>query len=139
MKIQVLYFSKTGNTKKIAEGIAEELSCSVGSIEEEITEEIDVLFLGASLYNFGIDKKTIEFINTLDQSKVKRVALFSTSWLLESGVTKMRELLKARGIEVMDKDFYCKGKFLLANRGRPNAEDVLDVKKFARDIIHEIK
>ncbi len=139
MKVKVVYFTKSGNTKKVAHAIAEELSCSISSIEEPIEEALDVLFVGASAYNFGLDPKVIHFLENLDTSNINKIALFSTSWVVENINAKMAALLRDKEVEVITKDFYCKGKFLLANRNHPNEDDIIDAKKFARDIMHLIR
>ncbi len=139
MNIQVIYFSKSGNTKKIAEAIAEELSCPISSINDPIEDTIDVLFLGAYAHNFGLHKDMISFIENLDVSKIKKIALFSTSWLVENVNAQMAELLKNKDVEVFSKDFYSKGKFLVFNSSHPNEDDIIDAQKFARDIMHIVR
>lgn len=52
MSTAVRYFSKLGNTKKIAEAIAEGAGTAVVSVtdEPELKERVDVLFLGGAPY-----------------------------------------------------------------------------------------
>ena len=50
LNIEVRYYSKTGNTKKLADGIAKTLGVKAKSLEEPINGEVDVLFLGSSVY-----------------------------------------------------------------------------------------
>ena len=59
MNIKVVYHSRTGNTKKIAEAIAESVSASVETISENIkVDAIDILFLGDGVYAGKIDSTT---------------------------------------------------------------------------------
>lgn len=132
---QVVYYTKSGNTEKLAKGIGEELACPVGSTDTQITEKIDVLFLGASLYKFGMDKNVTNFINGLDATKVGKVAIFTTSCGMETGYGILKKAVERKGISVCDENFYCRGKFLAMNKNRPNEDDVLAVRSFAKAII----
>lgn len=135
MKNLVVYYTKSGNTKKLADVIGEELNCAVASVETPITETVELLFLGTAVYKFGIDKKVVEYINSLDASKIGAVAIFATSASSEAAYGKMAGLLKAKGIKVLDKNFFCRSKFLMVNKDRPNADDFSNIKKFAREIV----
>ena len=55
MKIAVRYYTKTGNTKRLAEAIAEAVGVKALPISEPVTEQTDILFLGNSYYAFSID------------------------------------------------------------------------------------
>jgi flavodoxin len=55
MKFAVRYYTKTGNTKRLAEAIAKELGVEALPISEPINEETEILFLGNSYYAFNID------------------------------------------------------------------------------------
>ena len=48
MKIAVRYYTKTGNTKKLAEAIGNAVGAEALPISVPITEPVDVLFLGNS-------------------------------------------------------------------------------------------
>ena len=135
MKSKVVYYTKSGNTKKIADAIGSELSCQVSDMDAPITDEVDILFLGASVYKFGIDKKVLSFIENLDAKKIGKVAIFSTSAMSDSGYPKLVKALSNKGIKVCDKHFYCKGEFMIANKNRPNADDINDAKKFAKSAV----
>ena len=75
MNIQVRYLSKSGNTKKVAEAIAEEVGIIAQSITEKDSKDIDILFLGGAIYWAGVDSELKKFILGLDKS-VKKVAIF---------------------------------------------------------------
>ena len=55
MTFAVRYYTKTGNTKRLAEAIAKELGVAARPISEPVTEPVDALFLGNSYYAFTID------------------------------------------------------------------------------------
>ena len=48
MTFAVRYYTKTGNTKRLAEAVAKELGVEALPISEPVTEPVDALFLGNS-------------------------------------------------------------------------------------------
>lgn len=54
MEIKVRYFSKSGNTRKLADAIAEETHCTAQDISVPLDGYADILFLGAAVYWGGI-------------------------------------------------------------------------------------
>ena len=48
MKIAVRYYTKTGNTRRLAEAVAEAVGAEALPISEPVTEKADILFLGNS-------------------------------------------------------------------------------------------
>lgn len=82
----------------------------VDSPEAAITEEAEVLFLGAAVYAHGIDRKMKDFLAALDGSKVKKAALFSTSMMSKHALELMKKALQEKGVEVVDETFYVKSK-----------------------------
>lgn len=135
MKTKVVYFTKSGNTEKIAKAIGEELNAAVSNMDQPLKEPVDVLFLGASVYKFGVDKKVLDFIGSLNANEIGSVAVFLTSSMADSGTPKLVKKLTAKGIKVHDEHFYCKGEFMFMNKNRPNENDVDQAKKFARSVV----
>lgn len=135
MKIKVAYYSKSGNTKKLAEAIAKAARVTPIHLDSSQQVEADVLFLGASVYWAGIDGKVKEFINQLDPTKVKEVAVFSTSALAQRAFPDIKNMLEKRGIKVAEENFYCRGKFMSLHKDRPNEKDLKDVAAFAQDVL----
>ena len=70
MKFAVRYYTKTGNTKKLAEAVAAALDTDALPISEPLAEKVDILFLGNSYYAFSIDPEVRDFIRSLDSSMV---------------------------------------------------------------------
>ena len=82
--VAVRYYSKSGNTKLLAEAIAKGAGVIPISVDEDsakITENIDVLFIGGALYAYGLDKELNNYLAGIDGKKVKKAVVFSTSWL----------------------------------------------------------
>ncbi|MFI3254968.1 MAG: flavodoxin family protein [Eubacteriales bacterium] len=133
-KTQVIYYSQSGNTEKLALAIGEALSCPVGKVDSPLEEKVELLFLGSSLYKFGIDKHVVQFIQGLSPEKVEKVAIFATSCGMETAYGLLKKLLEKQGISVMEENFYCRGKFLAMNKTRPNEDDVKKIQEFAKKL-----
>lgn len=134
MKIAVTYYSRTGNTKKVAEAAAKAAGCSAVPIAEFKPEAVDLLFIGGSIYGGALDPSLVSFISGLESKDIKSAALFSTCITHSNAIDSMKDLLGKKGIPVAD-TFTCKGKFLLFNIGRPKAADLEDAAKFAASVI----
>jgi flavodoxin len=142
MNIKVLYFSKSGNTRKLAEAIAEKLNTPTESIPPAYPlDNVKVLFLGSGVYGGKIDQKMVDFIKTLDNKKVKNVALFGTAGSTQdSAIQAMKQQLTARGINVLDESYLCLGKFFLFFKlGHPNAEEIKGAQEFAEKVVKKLE
>ena len=137
MDIKIRYLSKTGNTKKLALAIAEELEVPAKTIKEPVNHA-DVLFLGGALYLGDIHKDMKSFIEGID-NQVKTVVIFGTSSSEENATDKIRDCLKAKKLQVIDNEFNALGNFLFYQWKRPNKEDLSRVKQFAKEVIMAIK
>ena len=135
MSVAVRYYSKSGNTKKLANAIAEVAGVEALNTEHPVTEQTDILFLGASVYAYGISDEMKRYIADLDPEKIGKVVVFSTSALAERAYPEVAKAIKDTGIKVDEKNFYCRGSFLMMHKGRPNDQDIADVKRFAKEII----
>lgn len=135
MKVQVRYYSQTGNTKKIADAIAMAAHTEAKTIDTLVTEKTDILFLGAAVYWAGIDSKVRDFIAALDPGKIGRVVIFSNSALAERAYSSLAKELKKRGIPVEADNFYCRGQFKVLHRGHPDAADLERACSFAENIL----
>ena len=102
MTYAVRYYTKTGNTKRLAEAIAKELEVEALPISEPVTEPVDALFLGNSYYAFNSTYKKVK----AEADKI--------------------------GIPMDEKEFHCKGEFKGLHKGRPNDDDIKAAIEFAR-------
>lgn len=82
MKILVTYSSKTGNTKKLAEGIYNEIKSEEKVIKEikeaneaDFLEEFDIILVGYWVDKGGPNEEAKEFLQRLEG---KRVGIFAT-------------------------------------------------------------
>jgi len=138
MSTAVLYHSVTGNTKKVAEAMAEAIGCTAQSVKEySLDTKADLMFIGGAIYGGKLDAVLDSFMQALTPDKVKRVVLFSTCVKIAKAVELMKEQLQKKGIAVDDESFFCKGKFLFMNLRHPSKADLEDAKTFAKNVIAE--
>ena len=135
MKIAVRYYTKTGNTKRLAEAVAKAVSAEALPISSPIEEAVDVLFLGNSYYAFSIDPEVRDFIRSLDKSKVGRIVNFGSAAMLNSTYKKVKAEADKMGIPMDEREFHCKGEFKGIHKGRPNEEDLKAAAEFAVKIV----
>ncbi|MCR5836453.1 MAG: flavodoxin [Lachnospiraceae bacterium] len=132
MKYAVRYYTKTGNTKRLAEAIAKELGVDALPISEGLSEQVDYLFLGNSYYAFNIDPEVKAFIATLDKDLVGKIVNFGSAAMLNSTYKKVKAEANKKGIAMDENEFHCKGEFKGLHKGRPNADDLKEAVDFAR-------
>lgn len=104
----VRYFSKLGNTKTIAEALTDGAGVKAVSItdEPELTQRVDVLYLGGAPYANIMAPELKEYAEKLEPSMVRSVVLFTTSNWSRRTVLVLKKLLRAKGIHVSDEYFY---------------------------------
>ncbi|MBO6241819.1 MAG: flavodoxin [Butyrivibrio sp.] len=113
MNVAVRYYSRSGNTQKVADYIAEAAGVSAVSVDSKdaaLTEKVDVLFIGGALYAYGIDDNLKKYLNTLSSDKVGKAVVFSTSWLSKHALDVIRKALTEKGITVESETLYFKSK-----------------------------
>ena len=134
MKAAVRYYTKTGNTKRLAEAMAAALGVQALPISEPVTEKVDVLLLGNSYYAFTIDPEVRAFVRSLDKNKIGRIVNFGSAALLNSTYKKVKAEADKMGIPMDEREFHCKGEFKGMHKGRPNDEDVAAAAAFAKSL-----
>ncbi|MCR5319659.1 MAG: flavodoxin [Lachnospiraceae bacterium] len=139
MTYAVRYYTKTGNTKRLAEAIAKELGVEALPISTPVEEKVDYLFLGNSYYAFNIDPEVKAFVASLSKDKVGEIINFGSAAMLNSTYKKVKAEADKVGIKMMEKEFHCKGEFKGIHKGRPNADDERAAAAFARDIKAEVE
>ncbi len=135
MKTAVRYYTKTGNTKRLAEAVAEAVGVEALPISVPVAEPVDVLFLGNSYYAFGIDPEVKKFVSSLDKTKVGRIVNFGSAAMLNSTRKKVKAEADKVGIPVDEREFHCKGEFKGIHKGRPDETDMKAAAEFAAKII----
>jgi flavodoxin len=134
--ISVFVDSKGGNTRRVADAIAEELGVKSNGVRTSPLDDAKILFLGSGTYGSRPGEAMTKFIEAGNFTG-RRVALFGTS-MNPAGARKMiaamEDAVTRKGATVLGR-YHCRGKFLVFNRGRPNMEDLDNAKKFAREML----
>ena len=107
-KVLVRYLSKLGNTKRIAEAIADGAGVEAVSITEQpsVEEHADILFLGGAPYANIMAPELRAYAESLSSDKIGRVVLFTTSNWSRRTVRALRKILTEKGIPVDREYFY---------------------------------
>ncbi len=132
MSYAVRYYTKTGNTKRLAEAMAKELGVEALPISEPVNEAVDYLFLGNSYYAFNIDPEVKEFVASLDKNKIGKIVNFGSAAMLNSTYKKVKQVADKVGIPMDEKEFHCKGEFKGIHKGRPDENDIADAVQFVK-------
>ncbi len=135
MKVAVRYYTKTGNTKRLAEAVAKAIGTKALPISTPVTEPVDILFLGNSYYAFSIDPEVRKFVASLDKNMVGKIVNFGTAAMLKSTYKKVKAEADKVGIPMDAREFHCKGEFKGVHKGKPDDSDLNAAAEFARKIV----
>ena len=136
MKIAVRYYTKTGNTKRLAEAVAQAVGAEALPVSTPVSEPVDILFLGNSYYAFSIDPEVRKFVASLDKNLVGRIVNFGSAAMLNSTYKKVKAEADKAGIRMDEREFHCKGEFKGIHKGKPDDADLKAAAEFARQIVN---
>ena len=149
MKNLVLYASRKGNTKEIADTIATELKCEAfdlkkADIETIKLDNVDNIFLGSGIYAEFLNGKIKKFLtsNNLKEAaqKSEKNIIFFVTWVgnpgsVEHAIEKSYDYMPEEGINIYTDHFRAYGAmFGMFKKGHPTDEE----KKQARDWVKEV-
>ena len=108
MNLCVLYFSRTGNTKRLAQSIADATKAPIydlASAQPSAIENCDLLILGTPVEGSSPAKETAAFIENMPQTQDKKVILFCTYRVFgnERTMKKMEKMLAGKGYQTIAK------------------------------------
>lgn len=127
MQTAVRYYSRSGNTKALAEAIAKGAGCAAVSVdkdEAQLREKAEVLFIGGALYAYGLDRHLKDYLAALDPQTVGCAAVFSTSRISRHALELIKKALENKGVPVAEEVCYF--------RGRPDVQQLKEAEEFAR-------
>jgi flavodoxin len=120
MRTVVLYFSRTGNTKFMAESIANAIKApafDINSADPVVVEDYDMIILGTPVEGFRPSKESLAFVERLPTTDNKKAILFCTNklWrgstfkslskaLTDKGYNSVLDVSK-RGVKIGKTDF----------------------------------
>jgi len=134
MTTAVRYFTRSGNTKKLADVIAAAVGVEALDVSQPLTARVDVLFLGSSVYAAGIDEAVKTFVQE-NAGNIGRIVNFSTAALLSSTYKQVSKLAEENGVAMDEREFHCRGAFGPMHKNRPNDKDLEAAAAFAREIV----
>ncbi|MGD9129956.1 MAG: flavodoxin domain-containing protein [Candidatus Bathyarchaeota archaeon] len=106
MNACILYFSRTGNTRKFAETISDSLKIpavhDITTTEPTVVNDFDLIILGTPVHGFRPSTEALAFVERLPDSDGKRAILFCTHRLW-TGRTfgKLEKELKKKGYSTL--------------------------------------
>ena len=135
MKSIVRYQSRGGNTKAVAEVIAQALGTEALSVDNPVTEYTEVLFLGGGVYEWKMDKSLLDFM--------EQIVAFSTTGATDSTLKQIRKTAEEKGIVVNKHELLVRmllhGHSMLGLQGGRLTEKQLEkVRNFMDEIQEEI-
>ncbi len=130
MKYAIRYYSRFGHSEQMAQVVGEVLGVKPESVGTPLTEDVDVLFVGAGLFLAKVNGRIKEFARTLDSKKVKKVVCFGSCALSDSPVPQLRQIFRDLGFTVAEESFTCRGAMGPWHSGHPDAEDFEALRTF---------
>jgi flavodoxin len=106
MKTCIFYFSRTGNTKRLAQAIAEAAKApiyDIASSKPSDTQNYDLIILGTPVEGSSPAKETLAFIENMPKAASKKAILFCTCRFFGNGRTlkTMEKELGAKDYETL--------------------------------------
>lgn len=128
MKVAIRYQSRGGNVEAMAEALSRGTGVEAVSIDEpgaQITEHIDLLFIGGALYNFQLDKTFKEYLDALPEGLIDEAICFGSSMLTRRPIYLIQDYLKKKSIKISKQAIY--------SRNHPNDDLIEVIEYFARN------
>ncbi|MBR1808285.1 MAG: hypothetical protein IJ776_02740 [Paludibacteraceae bacterium] len=137
MTYAIRYFSKFGHSEQMAQVVGEVTGVKPESVETPLTEDVDILFIGAGIFLSKVNGRVKEFARKTDPKKVNKVVCFGSCALIDSPVPQLSKIFEELGFTVADESFTCRGSMGPWHGGHPDAEDLSELKAFAERVINE--
>jgi flavodoxin len=146
MQSIILYASKSGNTKKIADSMATALGCEAVKVTAESKPQVfdlenyDLILVGTGLFAGTPNEDIMRFLGGLTFKSQKQFALFLT-WggaphSDRIALGKLHALLEGKGQKVLSDHFAAYGgwKGILMKRGHPKPEEIAAASEWAKTL-----
>ena len=147
MRPVIIYSSKSGNTKKIADSMAHQIGCDAIRITSDSPqstvdlEGYDLVLVGTGLFAGTPNEDLVRYLRNLNLKTTKLFALFIT-WggaprTDKLALTRLRMLLESKGQKVLEDHFACYGgwKGILMKRGHPKPEEIKAAGEWAKKLV----
>ena len=135
MQIAIRYFtkSKKGNTVKLANVVSDETGIEALTVENDLIEETEILFLVNAMYAFNIDKEVKEFLNR-NASKIKCIVNVNSAASGASTLKSVKKVAKKLNIPVSEQEYHTVASWININKGRPNEDDLNRLREFVKGV-----
>ncbi len=131
----VIFQSRKGNTKKVAEVISDTIGAELIDIHvPSILPKTDLLFVGMGIYAGKPDQDLLDYLELLPVNEIQGAAVFSTSCKGNDCMELAINILEHKGITVYPVHLALKGKFLFMNRKLPDALELEQARQFALEV-----
>jgi flavodoxin len=140
MKIAIIYYSKLGHSKKIAQAIAQEFQVKAHDIRANPElNHVDMLYIVSGIYGGRTAPELIAYLRTLERQQINRAWLITSSGGKTTPAEDVRVILAERGIPVADEEFTCQGAIVFVGIGHPNRLDIQNSIKFVKQTMQQVK
>lgn len=132
----IVYRTKTGHSRKIANEMAQALGIEAIDLKQQPQiPPVDQLFIVGGIYGGSSNPDLITFAESLSAQQVKKAALITSCASRKFFQKEVRAALIAQGIEVATEEVVCWGSFLIYGWGHPNQQDFSAAIAFAKKFL----
>lgn len=125
MKIAILYYTKLGHSKKIAQAIAQEFQIKAQDIRANPElNNVDLLCIVSGIYGGRSAPELLGYLRSIDRQQVKQALLITSSAGKTTAAADVRAVLTDLGVPVANEEFTCQGAILFVGMGHPNKADI---------------
>lgn len=131
MKIEILYASMTGHSKKIAKELESQIGISPRDVKKiDSIPKSDLLILITGIYGGGVHPEMVRILEKTEEIDIGKVLLITSSTSKQSNKALV-DLLSSKNITVAE-EYICQGSFLFKAMGHPNKEERKEAISFVK-------
>ena len=136
MKNAIRYFtkSKKGNTYKLAKVVSEATGLDALTVENDLEEKVEQLFLVNAMYAATIDKEVKRFLER-NKDKIGLIINVNSAASGASTLKAVKKVADKLGIKVSDKEYHTVASWIFLNKDRPNEDDLNRLKEFVKEVM----
>lgn len=136
MSVNVIYYSRKGHTKMVADAVAKIAEVEAIDITKSHTlGDTDLLFIGTGIYAGKPDQVLLDYIDNLPANMIKGAAIFSTSASGKDRMEMLVNLLEHKGIVVYPRHLCVKGQYFFLAMRHPDINDLKKAHEFAQEVL----
>lgn len=136
MKNAIRYFtkSKKGNTYKLAKVVSETTGLDALTVDNDLKEKVEQLFLVNAMYAATIDKEVKRFLER-NKDKIGIIININSAASGASTLKAVKKVADKLNIKVSDKEYHTVASWIFLNKNRPNEEDLNRLKEFVKEVM----